>query len=134
MNLSIYMEQHQSIREEINIINALINKGNIAEDAGEIALHINLLAGRLNIHLSVEDKYLYPELQETGDAQLKNMVEAYKSEMGELFDEFNTYKVQFNTKPKLMAHEGIFISNTKRIFNQIISRMEKEEKGLYKQI
>ena len=134
MNLSTYIGQHQTIRGEINIINNLINKGNIVEDAMEIALHINLLAGKLNIHLSLEDKYLYPDLQKRNEEKLKEIADGYKREMSGLFDAFNEYKIKFNTKTKIIEQKELFIAHTKRIVNQIIRRMEKEEKELYTQI
>ena len=60
MELKHYMDQHERILEELNVLKALCKKQDLEQEAAEIALHINSLAGKLKIHLSSEDQYLYP--------------------------------------------------------------------------
>lgn len=132
MHLKNYLEQHEKIRQEIAYLQKIIDKKEVAENANEITLHINSLAGKLNMHLSVEDKHLYPDLRKQGDAKIQRAVDDYISEMGGLSEEFNAYKIRFNTKTKLVGNVEAFESCTKDIFQKILKRMEKEEKGLYK--
>lgn len=84
INLSNYLEQHEVIGEEINVIRKLTSNSNINECAKEIALHISTLAGKIKVYLSMEDKFLYPGLQERGNDQVKKLANTYQDEMGGL--------------------------------------------------
>lgn len=131
MNLEIYLKQHDTIKQEIREINALISKESSEENIREIVRHINLLAGKINMHLAVEDQYLYPKLRESKENEVREMTEMYMEEMSSLQEEFNTYKVKFNTRTKLKETEKEFARATQLITHKIMSRIEKEEKELY---
>ena len=132
MDLKNYLEQHESIKEEMNAIKKLTASSNIADHARDIALHISTLAGRIKIHLSMEDKYLYPGLKERGSEQIKNMATAYQKEMGGLADVFVIYKDQYNTAPKIQQNLKNLKSDTDKVFSEIEKRINKEESELYK--
>lgn len=131
MNLEIYLKQHDTIKQEIREINVLISKESSEENIREIVRHINLLAGKLNMHLAVEDQYLYPKLRKSEENRVREMTEMYIKEMSSLQEEFNTYKLKFNTRTKLKEAEKEFAQATKLMTHKIISRIEKEEKELY---
>ena len=91
-------------------------------------------AGKIKIHLSMEDKYLYPELQKRGSEQARKMAIAFQGEMGGLADAFFEYKNQYNTAPKVLQNLGKLQSDRLNIFGKIEKRTQKEEKELYKLI
>lgn len=131
MNLEIYLKQHNAIKQEIREINALISKESSEENIREIVRHINLLAGKINMHLAVEDQHLYPKLLKSEENKVREITERYIEEMSSLKEEFNTYKVKFNTTTKLKETEKEFAQATKLMTHKIMSRIEKEEKELY---
>lgn len=131
MNLTIYLDQHQKIRQEIAVLEALVAKKNVANNASEIVATINSLAGKLKVHLSIEDKYLYPELRKKADAAIPKVVEESICEISGLAAEFTSYKNQFNTKTKLIENEAEFAASTNKITAAITKRMAKEETGIY---
>jgi iron-sulfur cluster repair protein YtfE (RIC family) len=135
MNIDNLIRQHKDIFEEITYINAIIVKKDIDSHLSDLAIHINTLAGKLQIHLSSEDKFLYPNLLNGQDANLKNIATSYIDEMGGISDTFTEYKNTFNTKTKITSL-GIptFIVETKKILKSIETRILKEENGLYKLI
>ncbi|RKD33643.1 hemerythrin domain-containing protein [Lacrimispora algidixylanolytica] len=132
MELKHYMDQHERIWEELNIIKALCKKRDIEQDAAEVALHINSLAGKLKIHLSSEDQYLYPSFLQSNDSKLVTMAVEYQKEMGNLLDVFTEFKEGFNTKFKILADKDRFYSEADKIVRTIEMRMQKEENGLYR--
>jgi iron-sulfur cluster repair protein YtfE (RIC family) len=132
MELKHYMDQHERIWEELNIIKALCKKKDIEQDAAEIALHINSLAGKLKIHLSSEDQYLYPSFLQSNDSKLVTMAVEYQKEMGNLLAVFTEFKEGFNTKFKILAEKDRFYSEADKIVRTIEMRMQKEENGLYR--
>lgn len=132
MRLKNYLEQHDNIAIEIDFINSNITSEITDELAGELAKHINLLAGKLNIHLSMEDKYLYPSLKEN---ELTNLsIDEYINEMSGLAKEFNSFKEKYNTKQKLLSNIPSFKLDGKKIINKILLRIKKEENTIYKLI
>lgn len=132
MNLKSYLDQHEAVKEEIKIIKSLIGSGNYEKNGRDIALHISTLAGNIKVHLSMEDKYLYPGLIEKGNADVKKMANSYQREMGDLADEFVKYKDKYNTNPKLLQSAESIKSDTEKIFQKIETRMQREENELYK--
>ena len=132
MELKNYLEQHESIQEEINVIKKLTSVQNAGECAKDIALHVSTLAGKIKVHLSMEDKYLYPRSLESGNEQVKKLATAYQSEMGELAEAFVQYKDQYNTVCEILKNIQNLKVDTQDVFGKIEKRIQKEEKELYK--
>ena len=103
----------------------------LEEESSEIAKNINLLSGKLKIHLESEDKFLYPNLLKNENEKIKNIAKCYIDEMGDIFNIFNNYKNQFNTRSKIINNKDNFVINTKEVFDKIEKRMKKEDKELY---
>lgn len=134
MNLNNLMRQHGDISDEIRLIKEMINKNVMELNAMEAASHINKLAGKLQVHLTSEDKFLYPTLISGKDLSLKKMANIYMNEMGEISQVFTNYKNKFNTKNKIEANLMGFVEETKSILKAIETRISKEENELYKMI
>lgn len=132
MELKNYMEQHERIREELEILKTLCKNRNLEQTASEIALHISSLAGKLKIHLSSEDQYLYPAFLRSADSKLVNQAEEYQREMGNLLALFTEFKDKYNTKIKILSERDSFFGEVEKIIRSIEMRMEKEESGLYR--
>lgn len=134
MNLENYLEQHKSITLEIDKLKELVKINNFDSYVDEIAQHINVLSGRLKIHLLNEDRYLYPKLKEARDENIVNLAKEYQNEMGDLATIFASFKEKYNTKSKLLLNKYYFINEFNLVIRKIESRIEKEESGIYKLI
>lgn len=134
INLEQLNKQHLSIKEEINTIMELAAKADYEKYLMDITLHINKLAGLLNIHLLSEDDFMYPALKASADGEIKSMADSYSLEMGDLVTEFTAYKTRYNTKNKVLADMEGFLPATKEILKKIKNRMDKEDNNLYKLI
>lgn len=134
MELKHYMEQHQRIWEELSLLKTLCKKQDLEQTAAEIALHISSLAGKLKIHLSSEDQFLYPSFLHSSDSKLVTMANEYQKEMGNLLTVFTEFKDKYNTKLKILSEKASFYGEADKIIGAIETRMQKEEKGLYQQV
>ncbi|GKX68541.1 hemerythrin domain-containing protein [Inconstantimicrobium mannanitabidum] len=134
INIDNFLRQHKDIMEEVNQIDKIVNKSDYENNLDEFVFHINNLAGKLKIHLSSEDKYLYPNLVDAEDSGLRSMAKYYIDEMGSIADTFTNYKNEFNTKSKINGKLNSFVSETRQIISQIKKRISKEEAELYKLI
>ena len=128
------MEQHEEVKKEMNAIKKLLASSDIAEHSKEIASHMNTLAGKISMHLLMEDKHLYPNLIERGNDEIKRMAERFQKEMGNLAEVFMGYKERYNTAPKIMQNINTIKSETNEVFSKIDKRIQKEENELYKHI
>lgn len=124
-------KQHESINEVIEETTKLVAGGSLEANAAEIAKNISILAGKLQIHLSHEDKYLYPSLLNSEVTGVKNKAQQYVREMGNLQGVFTVFKNDFNTKSKIIANPDVFIATFKTVFAAIDERMKREDTDLY---
>lgn len=127
-------KQHESINEIIEETMKMVNGNALEANAFEIAKNISILAGKLQIHLSHEDKYLYPSLLNSEVASVKNKAQQYVREMGNLQGIFTTFKNDFNTKSKIMANPDVFVASFKTVFAAIEQRMKREDSDLYRML
>jgi len=127
--------QHADIRllmDEIkNQIYMSGNKAYLQEHVDHIVKNINILSGKLKVHMSSEDRYLYPEMEISENPTLRKASKAYSSEMTAISQAFVSYKSQFNTKSKVLENENEFIKSSQIILEQLEKRMNKEDEELY---
>ncbi|WP_258049705.1 hemerythrin domain-containing protein [Clostridium weizhouense] len=134
ININSFLRQHKEILEEVNHIDKIINKSDYIEHLNEFVTHINKLAGKLNVHLASEDKFLYPSLINGNDNNLKTLANLYMTEMGNISNTFTNYKDNHNTKNKINTNISGFVHETNMILKEIKKRISKEESELYKLI
>lgn len=133
-NIENLKRQHKDIMKEIDNIDAIINKRDYENYLDNFVMYVNNLAGKLNVHLNSEDKFLYPDLINGKDLELKNIANRYIHEMGNISKKFMEYKNKFNTKSKINEKLDEFVPQTKTIISQIKNRISREENELYKLI
>lgn len=115
MELKHYLEQHDRIREELSELKKLLAKQDLEKNAAELAFHVSGLAGKLNIHLTSEDQYLYPSFFKENDENLVRKAHEYQNEMGNLLADFTEFKNSFNTKIKILSDREHFLNDLKGI-------------------
>ena len=101
----------------------------VIANSKEIATTLKNLSGKLKVHLSMEDRYLYPNLKAKNES--KNIAEKFENEMGNLAKEFLNYKEKYNTYIKITESPINFKNETTKIMKALEDRMSREEKDLY---
>ena len=107
------------------------NQEQVKEHAFEISKALAQLAGILKVHLSSEDKFVYPVLVKHQDAVIRTTAEAFAQEMGELFKVFDAYKRKYMGASKITENAAAFIDETKTVFLALETRLNKENMSLY---
>lgn len=126
--------QHKEIWELLFKIKHIVNSNNINESIEDLVMNINTLAGKLNVHMNSEDKYLYPNLKKSNNEELRDMAEQYSKEMGNIYIEFNNFKNKFNTKNKILNNLDCFLVGSKELMKMLENRISKEDKHLYPKV
>jgi hypothetical protein len=124
-------KQHEAINALIKENIKLVNDKNLELNAPSIAKNISVLAGILQIHLSHEDQYLYPNLLNSDKSEIRNKAKAYIDEMGNLKAVYTDFKNKYNTKSKLMSNPAAFEKDFFAVFGAVEKRMTKEDSDLY---
>lgn len=132
MILENYLEQHKGIKKQVEVVKKLSQDNNLCSNASQIGTEISRLAGVIRIHLSSEDKFMYPKLVNSEDDMIRKKAALYQEEMGNLMEVFTIFKEKYNTKQKILENSSSFQKDLKEIVAQLSKRMEKEEKELYK--
>ncbi len=127
--------QHTDIRALVATIQRKV-KDNQSQEAmtlqvQDIVKDINALTGKLKVHMSTEDKFLYPDMRASDNAKLRNAEKKYSNEMQEISQAFVDYSKTFNTRSRVLADTKAFVSETNRVLGLLVKRLDREDHELY---
>jgi hypothetical protein len=88
------------------------------------------LAGKLNFHLAMEDKALYPRLMEKKGSDANAMATKFMHEMGGLGDAFTAYNNKWQVSAIRNDPVG-FSRETRAVFSALSQRIARENRELY---
>ncbi|HHU33326.1 MAG: hemerythrin domain-containing protein [Zhaonellaceae bacterium] len=132
MDINYLRRQHKEVNEVLaDLKNRLEPYDKIPENAFALTMLIANIAGKLKIHLSSEDKYLYPGLLKNPDPKVQDTAQMFIEEMGDLAESFDIYKSKYMNAKNIRNSPEDFVSETKTIIKAILKRIEKEESELY---
>lgn len=98
-------------------------------DAGAMRKLLSNLAGKVNFHLAMEDKALYPRLMQQ-DTQTSKLASRFQKEMGGLAGVFLEYNGKW-TLSAIKADAAGFATETRKVFGALAHRIDRENKDLY---
>ncbi len=131
MKIENLVDQHKKIRDLIGEVQVLLNQESSEDKLRELAHKINKLAGVLRIHLSSEDRYLYPLLMESQDTHTKDLAATFDRSMGGLNNAFISFKTRYNTYENIEGNFEAFREELDRVFDHLLTRLDREDKELY---
>lgn len=129
-NLAMLKRQHREILDSVKSIE-FSAAANADLKSVEIAREINLLSGKMKMHLMAEDEFLYPDLAQSEYAEIRAAAQRFNSEMGGLSGEFSSFVRKYNTPDKIKAGKTGFAAESRTLFRKIRERMSREDKDLY---
>ena len=131
MDITRYSNQHEEILNLATDLAKHLNIDSLKQDANPARKVLSGLAGRLKVHLAMEDKSLYPQFMKSGDENTQRTAEEFQSEMGGLAQAFNSYVSAWPSSLAIQENSGPFIEQTKQIYEVLSKRIEREESTLY---
>ena len=126
-----FRNQHKEILQVVREISPLIKGDQVTGDVNAVRNLLSTLAGKLNVHLSMEDKVLYPKLLDHQDANVRLMANKFNNEMGKIKEVFQGYLQKWQTGIAIQKDPASFTNDTKGIFDAISKRIERENNELY---
>lgn len=128
-----FRKQHQEMLQIAGEIAALLKAELLVNDANanQARKLLSALAGKLTVHLSMEDKALYPRLLQHKDDQIKKLAKEYMTEMGGLGDTFQEYNKRWSNAPTIQNRAAEFVNETGSVLQALAKRIEREDNELY---
>ncbi|ASY79354.1 hemerythrin [Pectobacterium polaris] len=133
MNIDKFKHQHNEILESIDTLRQLSRAG-VTENATDIARAIVAMSSTIKLHLSAEDRVLYPSLQSSGDEQLTKMSQHYQNEMQTIAADYDAFSRRWNTASQLMGHDRDFRADANNVLRKVYERMQRENHDFYPRI
>lgn len=121
-----FRQQHDEI---LVIAGEIQKKLKTKADAQELRTILSSLAGKLNFHLAMEDKALYPRVMKM-DAAAHAVAKRFVSEMGGLAEQFGAFNNKWQVSAIRSDPDG-FASEAHKIFNALGKRVARENAELY---
>ncbi len=129
-----FRDQHDDLLKIATEIAGHLNVNELSNDASEVRRLLSKLLGKLNVHLSMEDKSLYPKLLDHPDERVKVMAKRFMDEMGGIGKVVTAYREKWPSPLHIQKDPSTFIRETKGIFDALGKRIEKENNELYKTV
>lgn len=92
---------------------------------------LSRFSSALKVHLTMEDKALYPALLSHPNTAISTLAKAFSEEMGGIKEEFVKYSTKWSSPEAIQNSVQEFIQETEAIFGAVATRVEKENHHLY---
>lgn len=123
-----FRSQHDEILAVAGEINEMLKRRE--PDAAAVRKQLSLLAGKVNFHLAMEDRALYPRLLQRKGTRAETLAGRFMSEMGGLADAFTAYNAKWQLTA-IRADLPGFTNETRKIFGALTHRISRETSELY---
>jgi hypothetical protein len=126
-----FTDKFRAQHEEILAIAGEITEALKANgDAGAVRKLLSNLAGKVNFHLAMEDKALYPRLMQQKDTNAPALAAKFLKEMGGLAEVFTKYNNKWQVSAIRSDPDG-FSNETRKVFGALAHRIARENAELY---
>lgn len=112
------------------LIRQVTQPGGPDSDLASIRWRLNHV---LMVHLAKEDRHLYPQLQNCGEARVQALAKRFADEMGNLAEVYLAYTNEW-TAQKIAGDARGFSTATLSVMRALRQRILREERDLYPMI
>lgn len=126
-----FRQQHNELLALATELQALLNEDALSKDGGSARACLSALMGKLTMHLSTEDKVLYPELEGHKDPAVAALAKRFSSEMKTTTTAVLAYNSRWATPTAIRGNARIFIKETKEVIGILAERIKRENQELY---
>ena len=130
--LDEYRHQHEELSEIVAVLRRLLKEDELKIEANAHLAHEKLcnLADKLKMHLSGEDKELYPKLLVDEDPSIKAIAWGFIRNESPLRKQFDRYAKKW-LKASSFEYSEDFVAETNDLLDALMKRINKEEKELF---
>lgn len=126
-----FRDQHRDIEALAAQIASHLKADALARDAAPVRALLSQLAGKVNVHLAMEDNALYPALLKHPTPAVQAKARAYQEDMGGIKQAFTAYLASYPSAQAIQADPRGFIQATTGITEALARRIRAEDTDLY---
>lgn len=127
----VFRVQHRELLDIVRDLGAQLEVERLAKDATQARTLLSMLAGKLSVHLAMEDKALYPRLLQHQNAETRELASKFMREMGGIHGVFKEYVARWPTALAIQTNGTAFVLETNQIFEALGSRIKREHAELF---
>ncbi len=125
-----FRRHHQEILALAGEITDKLRPGPGPADPKALRMLLSGLAGKLSVHLAMEDKALYPRMIQADHSNSKALAQTFMTEMGGLGEAFAAYNKKWQAS-QIGSDPAGFAKETQTVFGALARRIEREDNELY---
>lgn len=130
MNIDKFKQDHASILSLVSKLRTLVQAG-VGQNAGEISKLIVSMSSAIKLHLSAEDRMLYPKFLKSEDPAVVKVGERFQTEMGGIATAYMAFVSKWNVGSKVSTNPDGFKKEANDIFKALHQRIQHENTELY---
>lgn len=127
----IYRKQHDELLNMAGTLAGKLNASGLREKPEEAVSLLAQFAAKLNVHLSMEDRALYPKLKDASDPNCAKTAKEFQEEMGGIKKFFEDYAGKWSNSAEIRTNPDDFITQTQGLISALGQRIDKENTVLY---
>lgn len=133
MNIDRFKDQHVQILSGIDTLRNLSHKG-VEENAVDIAHELHTLSQVIIQHLAIEDRILYPSLEQSGNANMAAKSRQYQADMEGIANAFINFARRWSKASELLKNPDDFRKQANVVLRNVHDRMLRENHDFYPEI
>jgi len=122
---------HKELIDIVGELSAMLFVNTVSEKSEEIRQLLSTLLGKLNFHLMMEDKHLYPDFFKHSDEKIRKVALDFSDEMGGIAPHIQEFRDKWSCANEIKNNPEEFISETRGIFEALAKRIDREDNELY---
>ena len=127
----VFLDAHRDLLQLIETMSSRLKRAELERYANDMRGMLSMLAGKLTIHLAMEDKALYPRLATHKSPLVRETAERLAHEMGGILEVFKDYLARWPTAEAIQGDVSRFIVETNQICDAMRTRIAKEDRELF---
>ena len=131
MKTETLRQQHKELFELASQLKDSLVPQQLKKDPEPVKWILSELSSKLRLHLVMEDEILYPAIADHSDEQFRALAQTFMHEMGGLHKDFTHYITKWLLLGHIQEKPEEFIDKTNEILDELIARINKEDKRLY---
>ncbi|GAA0782439.1 hemerythrin domain-containing protein [Castellaniella ginsengisoli] len=130
MNIDRFKHQHVEILSGISLLRRLSHQG-VSDHAVDIAHELKTLAQVVIQHLAIEDRILYPSLEQSGNERMARMSADYQNDMKGIANAFINFARRWANATMLTRNPEGFRAEANTVLKNVHDRMLRENREFY---
>jgi len=126
-----FRKQHEELLVIAGRLTKLLDPVRLAADAASARIQLSDLAGKLKVHLAMEDKGLYPRMIGDTDSSVRDVAKRFVDEMGGIATVFTEYMDRWRSTGAIQQSPQQFVKETRDLVGALASRIDRENTQLY---